>query len=323
MTRQSDNAGPRTATPGNQVPVVHQYGDNSLGFGTDQLHCERLSVRSRQHQFKIRPHRHRGLTQIFLVSHGSGQAVVDGRQTNVQAPAALVIAELCVHDFIWSEDVEGYVLSISHGLLEQLSMEQAASVFLHTRVLQDATAVQELALLLKQLHDEYSTPPDELRAQALLNWVRLSAIRLYRQAREVTEAPGNDTSRGLQWLQRFTSLINRDYALQRTVEDYASELGISAAHLNAICQTHTRRNALSLVHERVIVEACRYLNYTVQPVSSIAYQLGYSDPAYFTRFFRRQMGVSPREYRNSSDSGHMPAAIEEGIKNGAITSNRS
>lgn len=299
------------SAPEMPIPVVHQYGDSSHSFGTDLLHCERLSLRSRQHQFKIRPHRHRGLTQIFLISHGSGQAVVDGHETAVQSPCVLVIAELCVHDFLWSEDVEGYVLSLSHALLEQLSVEQAASVFRQTSVLVDEEAVIDLSMLMQQLHLEYSATPDELRAAALANRVRLLAIQLYRHTRAHTNLPATEQSRGLQWLQRFTGLINRDYALQRSVEDYARELGISAAHLNAVCQTHTSRNALALIHERILVEACRCLTYTVQPVSTIAYQLGYSDPAYFTRFFRRLMGMSPRDYRNQSDSGHLSAAIPD------------
>lgn len=288
------------------IPLVHQYGDqdSSRSFGADLLHCETLSLRSRQHQFKIRPHRHQGLTQIFLINHGSGQAVIDGQRSDIQAPAALIVAELCVHDFLWSQDVEGYVLSLSHALLEQLSKHSAATIFRQTRVLNQQSGIQELNELMQALHQEYNHSGDEHRAAALSNRVQLLAIALARQAQDNQTLPGTEQSRGLHWLQRFNQLINRDYALQRSVEDYATELGISAAHLNAICQTQTQRNALSLIHERVLLEACRCLTYTVQPVSAIAYQLGYNDPAYFTRFFRRHTGLSPRQFRIKAEGEH-------------------
>ncbi|MFO7288350.1 MAG: helix-turn-helix domain-containing protein, partial [Gammaproteobacteria bacterium] len=54
---------------------------------------------------------------------------------------------------------------------------------------------------------------------------------------------------------------------------------------------------IKLVHHRVLLEAKRQLLYTTKPVSEIAYGLGFDDPAYFTRFFSRRTGMSPRAYR--------------------------
>ena len=58
-----------------------------------------------------------------------------------------------------------------------------------------------------------------------------------------------------------------------------------------------RRSALAFVHERVLREACRRLIYIAAPVSTLAFELGFEDPAYFCRFFKRHTGLSPREYR--------------------------
>jgi AraC family transcriptional activator of pobA len=51
------------------------------------------------------------------------------------------------------------------------------------------------------------------------------------------------------------------------------------------------------VHERIILEAKRYLGFTAMPVSQIAFALGFADPAYFSRFFRDRVGMSPSVYR--------------------------
>lgn len=297
--------------PNHYIPLVHQYGDSSAGFSPDLLHCEALSLRSRQHQFTIRPHRHQGLTQLFLIRHGRGQVHIDGQQSEVQAPMVLVISELCVHDFLWSEDVEGYVLSISHALLEQLASVQAVTIFQQTRLLPlSEAATDNLLGLLQRLHEEYESPVDEHRADSFSSRVSLLAITLQRLARDQGHWRNQEQSRSLMWLQKFTQLINRDYALQRSVEGYAAELGISAQHLNSVCQSQTSRNALALIHERVLLEACRCLAYTGQPISLIAWQLGFTDPAYFTRFFRRGTGMSPRDYRNRAESGQLSGASE-------------
>ena len=76
-----------------------------------------------------------------------------------------------------------------------------------------------------------------------------------------------------------------------------------------ICQQLVEKSALQMVHERVLLEAKRSLIYTVQTISEIAYELGFTDPAYFTRFFRRLTGLSPKQFREkqAADNGIRPA----------------
>ncbi|WP_221797546.1 helix-turn-helix domain-containing protein [Oceanobacter mangrovi] len=282
------------------IPVVHYYGEQQGAFTPDLMHCEALSVRSREHQFTIKPHRHHGLTQLFCLTRGKGEANIDGDSFEVEAPAVLVIAELCVHDFLWSEEVEGYVVSLSHSLLKQQPGQQA--ILQATRILQDQQACAELAEHFRGLWQEYVRPADEQRALALGSWLSLLVVSLQRWGQQADSETGQHSqSRASLHLQQYNQLINRDYSLQRSVESYASELGLTAPHLNSLCRQLLGKNALALVHERLLLEACRRLSYTIQPVSSIADQLGFNDPAYFTRFFKRQIGLSPKQYRQQSE----------------------
>ncbi|MFK4754515.1 helix-turn-helix domain-containing protein [Oceanobacter antarcticus] len=282
-----------------QIPTVHQYGDNSSGFTPDLLHCETLSLRSRQHQFTIRPHRHQGLTQLFCLTRGSGEANIDGGSFTAEAPTVIAIAALCIHDFLWSEDVEGFVLSLSHSLMAQLD---GSATWRITQRVDDASACEKIASYMHGLLEEYHATADEQRGDALKSWLQLITTVLARQhyQQAVKQTPG--WCRENRYLTDFTCLINRDYARQRTTASYAAELGISAPHLNSLCKQQLHRTALSLIHERLTLEACRSLSYTIQPVSAIAYQLGFQDPAYFTRFFRRQTGLSPSQYRQQSEA---------------------
>ena len=78
---------------------------------------------------------------------------------------------------------------------------------------------------------------------------------------------------------------------------YADALGVSAAHLNRLARAETGYSVQGLIARRMTETARRDLVFTPTPVQAIAYSLGFSDPAYFNRFFRRQTGVTPGEFR--------------------------
>jgi AraC-like DNA-binding protein len=82
--------------------------------------------------------------------------------------------------------------------------------------------------------------------------------------------------------------------------DYAAALNVSESRLRTACLQVTGGPPLKLVHAGLLLEAKRQLRYTGASVSEIAYELGFSDPAYFTRFFSRRTGVSPSEFRSRS-----------------------
>ena len=79
--------------------------------------------------------------------------------------------------------------------------------------------------------------------------------------------------------------------------DYANALAVSPTHLSRVTRAATGRPATRLIEERIIREARRNLVYTNLPVSTIAYTLGFEDPAYFSRVFSRATGLSPRDFR--------------------------
>ena len=74
-------------------------------------------------------------------------------------------------------------------------------------------------------------------------------------------------------------------------------MGVTSDHLSRTCRQIAGCSALDLLHERVLLEARRLLAYTPMPVAEVGAQLGYQDPAYFSKFFARSVGESPSDYR--------------------------
>lgn len=95
----------------------------------------------------------------------------------------------------------------------------------------------------------------------------------------------------------FRALIEEHYSQHLKVGQYAEKLGIRAKTLLRACQIMTGRNAVSLIHDRVVLEAMRHLRYSGRSISDIAYTLGFEDLCYFSRFIKLHTGQSPSQLR--------------------------
>jgi AraC family transcriptional regulator, transcriptional activator of pobA len=100
-------------------------------------------------------------------------------------------------------------------------------------------------------------------------------------------------------LQSLKDAIEKNYKEKHTASNYADMLHITTRALAKITKTHLNKTLTSLISERIIIEAKRELYLTNKSVKQIAYELGYDDEYYFSRFFKINTDVSPQIYRNT------------------------
>lgn len=98
-------------------------------------------------------------------------------------------------------------------------------------------------------------------------------------------------------LTEFNRLLKEKAKNWNTVQEFSDIIGISTTRLNTLCKTEYNKTALSLLHERKLLEAKRMLVYTQKQVKEIAYDCGFSDVAYFNRFFKKQTSFTPLQFR--------------------------
>lgn len=98
-------------------------------------------------------------------------------------------------------------------------------------------------------------------------------------------------------LYRFNQLIEQYFAQHLSIDKYSSLLNITRHRLIEICKQITAKTPLELVHKRLILEAKGELLSTDKSINQIAYELGYMDAAYFSRFFKKQTSNTPQDYR--------------------------
>jgi len=98
---------------------------------------------------------------------------------------------------------------------------------------------------------------------------------------------------------RFMELVERDAPRRHRIADYAADLAVSPGHLSALCAEYLGQRAKRVLDSVLVSRARRMLLYTDESTARVGAALGFDDPSYFSRFFRRETGETPSEFRNT------------------------
>lgn len=276
------------------------YGEDDGPFVPDFVHCELLETRSRTYSWEIQPHLHTQLCQLFLFE--SGEVLLNGGEKAVvlPVPCLLFIPENTVHGFSYPVNATGRVLTLSVLFLDTLfnASPNVLRVLGERQLIvaqQQPAAFGQISRLIMAINNELF---DELpeRNRALQAQLSLLFIEVYRQAGAPTEAHKTD-DRNLGYYTDFQRLIRLHNGEKWLLSRYAGELNITPIHLNRICQAVVGRSASQVLQDYVVRLAKRYLTHTAYSVSEIAYLLNFEHASYFTRLFKKHVGISPRDFR--------------------------
>jgi AraC family transcriptional activator of pobA len=288
------------------VPAFFLYGEALQPPDERLIHVETIAARSSLHDWNIRPHRHHDLHQLLLVRRGGVEARLDATQRALRPPALLVVPPGIVHSFRFRPGTIGLVVSFASGLMPELqSASPSLGAFLEQPALHALDRGRAQATDLMQAGDmmlrEFgrSAPGRHLALRGLLGVLLANAVRL-------AEAhPAAGTARAAperELVARFRRLVEQSFREQLPLAKYAATLRISPLQLRRACLGQCGQPPIEIVQQRLLLEAERQLRYTSMSVAQVAYHLGFSDPAYFTRFFTRRMRISPRTFRARDES---------------------
>ena len=286
------------------LPLFHLYGDPPDDQAFDFIHIETIASRSSVHDWTIRAHRHRNLFQILLIEQGGGEMTYEASIAPFTAPTVIAVSPTVAHGFRFDPRVtDGWVVSFTEDVADALGArtgEGAARLKALAAEpivpLADPGESARLSRLCADLFEEASLAREghRLATRGLLALIAVEVARLAAsRARTgaVTLAPTDATVEALR------RLVEDHFRRERYIAFYAERLAMTPDRLNDHVKRAIGVTAGHLIRQRMLTEAKRQLVFTNQAITEISYDLGFSDPSHFARFFRKNTGMTPQGFR--------------------------
>jgi AraC family transcriptional activator of pobA len=296
----------KLARPTRDIPQFALYGEQTRAEGAEQVHVELIETRSGLYDWHIGTHIHHGLFQVLFLFDGQVSASIGDATWECAGPVAITIHPSLAHGFQFSKKAQGYVLTVDQQVLFASGSghgELFAPLFVAPLAigLDAAGGLRgRLEALLEQLLLEAGWAQ---RAHALmLEWLARAALLLLVRAQAEHSLADRSGHGDFALYTRFRAAVEQRYKEQWQVGRYAELLRVSPTRLNRLCLRIAGSSAFEIAQERLLLEACRQLTYLPASIATIAYELGFQDPAYFSRLFKKRYGVTPSDYRAAPPS---------------------
>nr|WP_295926521.1 helix-turn-helix domain-containing protein [uncultured Dyadobacter sp.] len=277
----------------------------SPGRTTNPLfYCVRL--RKLEHPVEIYKPPFKRSFYFFALFVNSGNAQINYGDKTVTNPESYLVFHSpdLVYSFSHDETLEGYVIYFKPECFSFLKPDfhEEFPFFnrLYTNLFKlDQATFQQLSPHFEDVLAAYDRSGDkshmEARARLLALFYFMNAFVTERRKMTRFATPQQLL------LSKYIQLVNNHYLDKRTVKEYADLLSVTPNHLSQSVKAVSGKNALSYIAARLLTEAKSLLLYTHVDMAEIAYQLGFSDPANFGSFFKKNVGMSPLAFRKRKD----------------------
>ncbi|GAA3115812.1 AraC family transcriptional regulator [Streptomyces rectiviolaceus] len=257
------------------------------------------------------PHRHT-FHEIVHVTGGTGSHVVDLTRFALRPPNLCFVAPGQVHHWEGVAGLEGRVILFTDDFLLDHPADRHALRGLGRRSWLElpGDAADRTARLVADLDGEYRAGAQGFQSvlRALLHVLVVRAARL--PAPHPAPDPPAPCSRPGSVAAEFVTLLGTPEGPLRTVRACAQHLGVSVSYLSEAVKASTGRTPGELIRQTRVHEAKRLLLRTELSVRQVAVRVGFGDPAYFCRFFRRETGASPGDFRRGTGDIHHDHRLE-------------
>ncbi|MGH1471463.1 MAG: helix-turn-helix domain-containing protein [Cellvibrionaceae bacterium] len=282
------------------IPLFALYGEDdwvdNLGF----VHCEDIAKRSSSLGWSISAHRHAQLYQFLVVEKGHASFWLDDQHFDTSDQCVIWIPPGVVHSFDFLPSTLGRVISFTEELL--LNQTDSRIRHLFSQSLNTADCIhysptsfefKQLTLLANELEHELKRIQfgQALMAQTVVNAM---LINIYRRQEELGRLQSSNTNT-LWW--EFKRLLDEHYRKHLSVKEFADLLSITPSKLNRLSKQLSQKSVKFHAQHRLLTESKRKLLFTRQSIDEITYELGFKDPGYFCRFFKKHIEMTPSEFR--------------------------
>ncbi|NOY95483.1 MAG: helix-turn-helix domain-containing protein [Chlorobi bacterium] len=286
------------------IPVYSLHNFSSSERGSQQFQVE---VFDANRHFSVKyPHRH-DFFEVLYLSKGSGFHVIDGNKYEIKPPCVFFMSPGQAHKIDFSNDIEGYIFifTAEFYLINQNNQNRLIEFPFFFTIRQDNPPLildkSENVLFLESL---FKNSISELQKgggysiellRSILDLILTSCSTLYK-ADENTLNKG----KGHIMVKKFFQLVEKNYHKKLSVNEYADRLAVTPNHLTQTVNQLTGKTSSQIIKAKQVLEIKRLLVHTNLSVTEIANLLNFPDQSYFAKFFKRETGIPPLQYRMKS-----------------------
>lgn len=238
------------------------------------------------------PHRHDHY-MIYFVEAGETVHLLDFEEHALSAPALLFVKPGQIHSVAHAGDAEVTAIAFNASFPPAMDPNDLEHLFQTPVIRPGRDELREIRPYIALLLHEYAP---ERGKEAIYGGLLIALLaKCERVFHRYHDEKGMEHYHAI--LRKFIKLIDEKFRKLTQVSQYAGELFLTPGHLNDIVRQVTGKSAKSLVDERRILEARRLLYWSGNNVKSIAWELGFEDPAYFARYFKKHTGELPKNFQ--------------------------
>lgn len=297
--------------PNSDIPNIIIGEDYDKKYAHAAIHYDSLSNLASFFGRDMHVHRHPQYWQIHFVENGHTLFQIDDRQYNLDGACCFVTPAATPHSFQISKTASGHVITINQSLVWEFAQENTADSFrlggtpgfciaknnCSEEQNSDWHILEQTITNIKN-EWERDTVGKGIIIHSLTQILLVTLLRLSPTINQGSIADDED----LKIFRKFSDVIEANYTEHWNLQSYTEAIGVSESRLNQICQRICSNSPKRLINERLLQEARHLLTYTSSSCNEISYTLGFSDPTYFSRFFKSQTGRTAQEYRKNTDN---------------------
>lgn len=236
---------------------------------------------------------------VLVVEEGRGTHAIDFKTYEICDNTIFIVRPGQVHQLYMKAGSNGYVMQFekdvlatrhSHvkGLLQKSGLQNIYNV--------SADSYQEIKITLRQIFNEQKSRRVNYN-HIIAAQLEVFLIQLLRTTD--SNSSGHEHSYAQQKLTEFLDALDKGVSKDNGVAHYAKLLRVTSYQLNAITKKLLGKSASDIIVGQIVLEAKRLLLATANQVSQVADDLGYEDPSYFIRFFKKHTGYTPESFRKN------------------------
>jgi AraC family transcriptional regulator, transcriptional activator of pobA len=247
------------------------------------------------------PHRH-SFYEIIYIKQGQGTHVIDFESYPIKQESIYLFSPDRIHFWELTGSLEGKSIKFSENFLLFSPFEHTLIDYLDffhnieypPNLNLERTQAENIGNLLNRIEDEYQSEAyaHDLKILSYLIILLVDIQRIFMSGKNK-----KSMIKGSAFVNLFKKMVSKEFLTQRSVAFYASKLRISEAHLYDLVKQNTGLTPGQIIRKEIALEAKRLLAHTDDTIAEIGYKLHFDDPSYFGRFFKRETGLSPNDFR--------------------------